>query len=181
MRLVPLREFKDVLSAIRGRKRLLCLDVGTKNVGIAISDESLQFAFPHSTFHRVDSPASLPLRMDPASLMAASRHFQAITDEENIGAFVIGLPLFNGEVTPLCREIVQFASRLAIKLHDKQDAWATVWDESYSTSGARHLAKNMSSHLNVRLKRKDMMAASIILEDFMKNQTADQKSRSRDR
>ncbi len=173
MRLVPLRDFKDVILAIRGRKKLACLDVGTKHVGVAISDESLRFTFPHSTFHRVDSPENYSSRMDPDRILAASMHFQSLADKENIGAFVVGLPLLNGQVTPLCREIVKFTSSLSIMLHDSQDMWATVWDESYSTSNARHLSKGITSSLRVRQKRKDMMAASIILEDFLSAQSDD--------
>ncbi|KAL3700026.1 hypothetical protein R1sor_018048 [Riccia sorocarpa] len=52
MKAVTLRQLRE---AIKGGGRLLGMDVGVRNVDVAISDHGCRIAFPHSVLYRNQS------------------------------------------------------------------------------------------------------------------------------
>jgi putative Holliday junction resolvase len=80
--------------------RFLGIDYGQKRIGIAISDEKKQLAFPYRVIEYSDKEAVL-------------KDFTKIVKSEKITRFVIGLPLnFKGEETPEAKSVRNFARSL---------------------------------------------------------------------
>src|SRR5271163_15589 len=81
-------------------RRLLGLDVGTKTIGIALSDTRLVIASPLETIRR------RRFRDDAAALFA-------LVDRHGVGGLVIGLPLtLRGGDGPRTQSMRQFARNL---------------------------------------------------------------------
>ena len=120
----------------------LGIDFGTKNIGLAISDEDGKFA--------IDIPA---LRNNPKTLdsdilkVIESRHIQQI---------IIGLPGLERE-NEITKKIRDFANHIKnISLKD-----VIFWDESYSS-------KNAESGLRgKRRKTSDSRAARMVLQEYL--------------
>lgn len=133
--------------------RILALDVGTKTIGVAVSDELGITANGVTTVMRKD------LDYDIAEI-------KKLAGELNPEEVVVGVPYgLEGEVTERGSAIIGFAEELkkALGLPIK------YWDESFSTVNA----ENMLIDANVgRKKRKrviDKMAAVFILEEYLRS------------
>lgn len=141
-------ELKQILAP---KQRLLGLDVGTKTIGIAISDGSLTVASPLETLRRKG------LTADAAAL-------KRIVDARNVGALVLGLPVeMSGREGPRCQSVRQFAQNLLSKF----DIDIAFWDERLSTVAVERtlLAADVS-----RKRRSDLvdkLAAAYILQGLL--------------
>ena len=130
------------------RGRLLGLDLGTKTIGLALSDSSRQIATPMQTIRRIS------FRKDVAKL-------EEILSEHLIAGFVLGLPInMNGTQGPRCQSTRDFARNLIIHL----SVPILLWDERLSTSAADHvlLAADMSRQKRAAVV--DKIAAALILQ-----------------
>ncbi len=131
--------------------RLLALDVGTKTIGIALSDTRLVIASPLETIRR------RRFRDD------AARLFELI-DRNGVGGLVIGLPLtLRGGASPRTQSTRQFARNL-IALRDLPIAF---WDERLSTAA---VTREMIAADLTRKRRGeivDRVAAAYILQGFL--------------
>ncbi len=131
--------------------RTLALDVGTKTIGVAVSDELGITANGLTTIRRGKIKNDLD---------ALSR----IIDEYEPSEILIGIPYnVDGSISQRGKEILNFANilRATFSLH------VELWDESYSTVDAENalLEANLS-----RKKRKrviDKMAAVVILQNYL--------------
>ena len=133
--------------------RILALDVGTKTIGVAVSDELGITANGVTTILRKDA------RYDRDEIKKLVRTY-------NPSEIVVGVPYdMSGEVTERGSKIMQFAA----KLQEAVELPVRYWDESFSTVNA----KNMLIDANVsRKKRKkviDKMAAVFILEEYLES------------
>src|SRR5258708_33473798 len=109
------RQLREVVPA---GSRLMGLDVGTKTIGLALSDTRLVIASPLETIRR------RRFRDDIAALFA-------LTDRHGVGGLVIGLPLsLGGGDSPRTQSVRQFARNL-LALRDMPVAF---WDERLSTA-----------------------------------------------
>jgi putative pre-16S rRNA nuclease len=128
--------------------RLLGLDVGTKTVGLALSDSRQVIATPLETIRRRN------FRADMA-------HLLALIDEHGVGGLVIGLPLtLAGGDGPRTQSVRQFARNL-LALRDLPIAF---WDERLSTAA---VTREMIAHDMTRRRRAaivDRVAAAYILQ-----------------
>lgn len=134
--------------------RILGLDVGSRRIGVAVSDAEERLAFPLTV---------IQCRGD-------DRDFQTIADlawSEAAGAIVVGMPVaLNGTFGPQAQQVQDFITRLA----GFTDRSIIPWDERYSTSEAeRRLAttgtpRRRREH---RRARRDALAAAIILQDYL--------------
>jgi len=80
--------------------RFLGIDYGQKRIGIAISDERKQLAFPYQVLEYTNPDQ-------------AFKEIIKITKSEKISRFVVGLPLnFKGEETPEAKLVRKFSQRL---------------------------------------------------------------------
>ncbi|MGH7091142.1 MAG: Holliday junction resolvase RuvX [Stellaceae bacterium] len=97
---MPLCNPADLKPMVAAGMRLMGLDVGTKGIGLALSDTRLLVATPLDTIRRQR------FRDDAAALRSAvARH--------GVGGFVIGLPLaLDGRDSSLTHGVRQFARNL---------------------------------------------------------------------
>jgi putative holliday junction resolvase len=143
-----LAEVRGLRDAVPAGMRLLGLDVGTKTIGVALSDSRRVIATPLETIRRRN------FRTDMARLVA-------LIDEHAVGGLVIGLPLtLGGGSGPRTQSVRQFARNLAA-LHDLPLAF---WDERLSTAA---VTREMIAHDMSRKRRAeivDRVAAAYILQ-----------------
>ncbi len=128
--------------------RLLGLDVGTKTVGLALSDVTRLIATPYETLRRT-------------KFTADAKAIAEITKRQDVGALVIGLPLnLDGSEGPRAQSTRAFARNLAVHI----DLPMAFWDERFSTAAVeRHLIEADASRKR-RAEVVDRMAAAYILQ-----------------
>ena len=133
--------------------RILALDVGTKTIGVAVSDEL------GITANGVTTVARKDLEYDLAEI-------KKLAGELNPKEVVVGVPYgLNGEVTERGRKIIDFAEELknVLKLP------LTFWDESFSTVNAENVLIGANVSRKKRKKVIDKMAAVFILEEYLQS------------
>jgi putative Holliday junction resolvase len=141
-------ELKEILSP---GQRLMGLDVGTKTIGVAISDGSLTLASPVETLRRRG------LAEDAGAL-------KRIIDARNVGALVIGLPVeMDGGEGPRCQSVRQFAANL-LSIFDIDIAF---WDERLSTKAVERDMIDADLSRGKRAALVDKLAAAYILEGVL--------------
>ena len=137
--------------------RLLGLDLGSKTIGLALSDPALIVASPIDTFHRTK------FGKDAAKL-------QWLIEDRSVGGIVLGLPInMDGSEGPRCQSTRQFAANL---IQTGMDRPIAFWDERLSTVGAFNLTSQLDVNVNKREKKIDQNAAAFILQgaiDFLNN------------
>ena len=134
--------------ALPPKARLLGVDLGTKTIGLALSDVERRIATPLVTLKRVKFGA------DAEALAAKAREFEAV-------ALVFGLPLaLDGGDSPRAQATRAFAREFA-RLHAIP---LVFWDERMSTAAVeRDLIANDVSRAK-RAEVIDKMAAAYILQ-----------------
>ena len=144
----------DDITALAGRlakgERLLGLDVGSKTIGLALSDRGLTVASPLETLRR----AKLADDVAALSDLCAARA---------VGGLVVGLPVnMDGSEGPRCQSVRQFTANLADRGLDLPVAF---WDERLSTAAVERL---LIAEADMTRKRRaqvvDKMAAAYILQ-----------------
>ena len=128
--------------------RLLGLDVGSKTIGLALSDTRLIIASPLDTIRR------RRFRDDMAVLFGE-------IDRHGVGGLVIGLPLaLNGRDSPRTQSVRAFARNLLAL----RDLPVLLWDERLSTAA---VTREMIAADMTRARRAaivDRVAAAYILQ-----------------
>jgi putative Holliday junction resolvase len=142
---------RELRAAVTPGRRLMGLDVGTKTIGLALSDTRLVIASPLETIRR------RRFREDIAALFA-------LIDRHEVGGLVIGLPLrMEGGDGPRTQSVRQFARNL-LALREMPVAF---WDERLSTAA---VTREMIAHDMSRKRRAeivDRVAAAYILQGFL--------------
>ena len=132
--------------------RLLGLDVGKKNIGIAISDQGLKIASPNSNLKRTK------LKKDIESL-------EQIVLDKNIGGLICGLPIkLDGSEGKACQSIRQFVKDINAEL----SIGISFWDERLSTVAVERVLiqeANLSRHRRAQIV--DKVAAVYILQSAL--------------
>ena len=144
----------ELREAVPPGKRLLGLDVGTKTIGLALSDSRRVIATPLETIRR------RRFREDMAQLFT-------LIDIQDVGGLVIGLPLtLAGTDGPRTQSVRQFARNLVAL----RDLPLVLWDERLSTAA---VTREMIAADLTRKRRGeivDRVAAAYILQgclDFL--------------
>ena len=144
----------ELRDAVPAGLRLLGLDVGTKTVGLALSDTRRVVASPLETLRR------RRFREDAAALFAA-------IDRHGVGGLVIGLPLtLDGRDGPRTQSVRQFARNL-VAIRDLPIA---LWDERMSTAAVTREMIAADLTRKRRAEIVDRVAAAYILQgclDFL--------------
>ncbi len=131
--------------------RLLCLDLGERRIGLAISDPGGTLATPLGFILRTR------LRTDIARVLEQTGEWQA----EGI---VVGLPLsLNGRVGPQAKRVQGFirALKAATSLP------VETMDERYSTAQAERLLRQAGRQPSRHKGDVDAAAATVILQEFL--------------
>ncbi len=139
---------EEIAGLLRRNDRLMGIDLGTKTIGLALSDVERRLATPLETIKRVKFTPDVERML-------------AMADRHGVAAFVIGLPLnMDGSEGPRAqstRAFVRQTSSLARRPF-------VFWDERLSTAAVTRelIAQDVS-----RVKRAevvDRMAAAYILQ-----------------
>jgi putative holliday junction resolvase len=136
--------------------RTLAIDLGTRRVGLALSDEGGRLATP----------------LEVLGITDPSQAFAPILDvvaQQGVGRIVVGLPLnMDDTVGPQARQAMAFGRELA-----RRCGLEVLWvDERLSSFQAeRDLAdrKRAGEHLTRKKKKRqlDALAAAAFLQDFL--------------
>jgi putative Holliday junction resolvase len=131
--------------------KVLGIDPGEKNIGIAISDPSGTIANP------------LTILKHNSRLIDAAMISQ-IAMEQGADLIVVGQALdHDGKPTYAGRK----ATRLAAAIRTQSDAQVELWDESHSTQSARAARIDMGLSRKKRGGHLDELAATIILQSYL--------------
>jgi len=134
--------------------RLLGLDLGTKTIGLAVSDSRHSIATPLRTVHR---------RKFTLDIQDMKRE---ITDFQ-VRGYVLGLPLnMDGTEGARCQAVRHFAQEM--NNHPDifgKDPWIALWDERLSTSSVEDfLIETVDMRRTKRKQVIDALAAQHILQ-----------------
>ena len=128
--------------------RLLGLDLGSKTIGLAVSDAMQTIATPLETIRR-------------AKFTKDAEQLCAIIEREEIGALVMGLPLnMDGSEGPRVQSTRAFIRNLSPKI----EIPVVLWDERLSTVAVTRTLLEADASRKRRAEVVDKMAASFILQ-----------------
>lgn len=131
--------------------RWMGVDYGDKRIGLALADEDGRFATPWQNYTRRSPDID-------------GDFFRAICRAEGVTRIVVGLPVTtSGKEGDKARASRKFAGWL--KSVTGLDVY--FWDERYTTAEADALLANSKLPKKKKKARRDMLAAQIILQDFM--------------
>ena len=151
--MITIDEFKKKLS---NGSRLLGIDLGTKRIGISISDYNQKIATPLQT-------------LEKSKKVKLIDELETIIGENDIKGIIIGNPInMNGTYG----KSSQSAKDTAINISNKFNIPVSLWDERLSTVGAFNLSSELDVNVSKREKDIDKFAAAFILQgalDFIQN------------
>ena len=143
-----LTDIVDLSAHLGPRQRILGLDVGSKTVGLALSDPALGLATPLSTIRRT-------------KLAADTRALLDVIGEFQVGALVVGLPInMDGSEGPRCQSVRQFVTNI----EQAVDLPIALWDERLSTAAVTRELIEADVSRKRRGQVVDKLAASFILQ-----------------
>ena len=151
--MMEITELKKILNT---KSRLIGVDMGTRKVGISISDENRKIATPLKT-------------IDYKSIEYLGNEIQKIVKDTGIDAIIFGNPLnmdgTKGSATQSIKDKIKLLS-------DTIDLPMFLWDERLSTVGAFNLSSQLDINVSKRVKNIDKNAATFILQgvlDYLNN------------
>ncbi|MCZ7886663.1 MULTISPECIES: Holliday junction resolvase RuvX [Agrobacterium] len=139
---------EELAQVLQPSQAIAGLDLGTKTIGLAMSDLSRRFATPRPVLKRVK------FTQDAQVLLA-------FAEKEKVAAFIIGLPMnMDGSAGPRVQ-----ATRAFVRTMGEKTALPFVyWDERLSTVAAERALLEMDVSRAKRAERIDSAAASFILQ-----------------
>ena len=130
--------------------RLICLDVGDRRIGVAVSDPLGMFASPHSVVERVGWGPDV-------------RSIRKIFDETGAERVICGLPkIMDGSEGFQADKVRQFALQI-----EKAGMPVEFTDERLSTVEAEHALLEGGVHRGERKTKVDKVAAAVILQRYL--------------
>ena len=151
--ILTIEEFKK---NIDNNSRLLGIDPGKKNIGIAICDENKVVATPLKIIKKNKFQILL-------------KEIQEIIEENNIKGVVIGNPInMDGSFGKASQSATDFAKNLSVNITIP----IVLWDERLSSEGSFKITRDLGSNVTDRVKKLDKNAAAFILQgaiDFLSN------------
>src|SRR3990172_2617088 len=129
---------------------ILCLDVGTKRIGVAKSDA-------------LGVAAHVLPKITRKSDEQAVKAISSLVKEEQAGRIVVGLPInLNDTLGPAAERVQSFADRL------KKEVSVPVefWDERFSTAEAERFLLEADLSRRKRKAKIDSLSAQIILQSY---------------
>ena len=141
----------DFADALPSYAPLAGLDLGTKTIGVAVSDAMLTIASPLETIKR-------------SKFQTDATRLLEITAHRSIAGIVLGLPRnMDGSEGPRAQSTRAFARNLT-RLTELP---ITYWDERLSTVAAERALLEADASRKRRAEVIDNIAASIILQGFL--------------
>lgn len=144
-------EISDFTAALPGMRSVMGLDLGTKTIGVALSDRLWSVASPHETVKR------RKFTLDAARLLE-------IAAAREVGGLILGLPRnMDGSEGPRCQSTRAFARNLSALT----DLPIGFWDERLSTVAAERALLEADASRKRRAEVIDSVAASYILQGVL--------------
>ena len=151
--MITIEEFKKKYT---NKVRLLGLDLGSKKIGVSISDENQSIATPYKTIIK-------------SSNNELVKNLKEIIEENNIKGIIIGNPInMDGSLG----KSAQSAKDISINITKLIDLPVCLWDERLSTVGAFNLSSQLDVNISKRERDIDKNAAAFILQgaiDYLNN------------
>ncbi len=145
---MPVVSLESLTDAIPPGARLLGFDVGSKTIGLALSDSGRRIATPLTTLRR------RKFRDDVQKLID-------LIHAHDVGGLIVGLPLnMDGSEGPRCQSVRQFAANLLARI----DLPLAFWDERLSTQAVTRTLLDADASRRRRAQLVDKMAAAYILQ-----------------
>ena len=134
--------------------RVMGLDIGTKRIGIALSDPLLITAQPFDTIERIPEKSALEKLED-------------IIKAYNVNKVVAGLPIMmNGDFGVQAQDCKSFGE----KISQKAKIDVIFVDERLTSFQAEEILKSQKAKYTKNKGLVDKIAASIILQEYLDNQ-----------
>ena len=131
--------------------RIMGLDVGTKRIGVAVSDESCILAQGRETVERTSDSQAVA-------------RIAEIAAQEGVGEVIVGLPIgMDGKIGKSAEKCIKFADMVS----GSMGLPVKMWDERYSTKEAESVMIMASVRREKRRKVIDKMAAQLILQSYL--------------
>ncbi len=141
--------------------RIICLDIGSKTIGVAVSDELGITAQGVTTIKRKE------LRGDLNSL-------EEIISTYKPSEIVVGIPYnLDGSLGKRAKQIMGFAQR--VRNHFSLPV--VFWDERFSTFGAERVLVEADLSRKKRKKVIDKVAAVFILQGYLEKKRREDKDK----
>tara|TARA_Y100000590_G_scaffold240072_1_gene269998 strand:- start:2609 stop:3064 length:456 start_codon:yes stop_codon:yes gene_type:complete len=136
---------------LNNKSRLIGIDMGTKRIGVSISDENRKIATPYETIKYIN--------MD--NLIS---RLKEIILENNIRGVIFGLPLnMDGSIGSSAQSVKDKVNLISGKL----DIPTILWDERLSTVGSFNLSSQLDVNISKRVKNIDQNSATFILQGVL--------------
>ena len=144
-------DLSEFAALIPSQQRLLGLDLGTKTIGLALSDLTRLIASPLETIRRRKFSQDFD-------------RLSAIVSEHNICGLVLGLPLnLNNTEGPRAQSTRAFARNVSARM----PLPILLWDERLTTAEAERSLIAADASRAKRADVIDQVAASIILQNVL--------------
>lgn len=139
---------EDFAQSLKSGRALIGLDLGTKTIGVAVSDGLLSVASPLETIKR-------------SKYTADAARLSELIAKRDIAGIVLGLPFnMDGSEGPRCQSTRAFARNFA----RQSDLPITYWDERLSTVAAERALLEADASRKRRAEVIDNIAAAYILQ-----------------
>ena len=162
---MAIRNMAELATELPERGPLIGLDLGSKTIGVALSDARRTIASPKQTIKRTK------FTVDAATL-------ETLHTGEQAAAFVLGLPVnMDGSEGPACQSARQFAANLDARFA----CTIAFWDERLSTLAVTRTMIEADLSRKKRAMRVDAAAAAYILQgalDYLNRDSPDGSSQS---
>ena len=135
--------------------RLLGIDYGEKKIGVAISDESAKFAFPHDVIDNVSANGVL-------------KALKIICDKNDVGKIVIGQSLtYKMQPNPIMKRIEKFKSFIEERINIPIE----YESEILTTKQAERMMREPKTGAKMKSRKKEekihASAAALILQGYL--------------
>ena len=134
--------------------RVLALDVGSKRIGVAVSDPTGLIATPLTTISRSGGPE------DVEEVLRLTSSHQAVE-------ILVGLPLsLSGRMGPQAESVAQFTRELS----ERSPVQVKSVDERFSSVQAERLLRQSGKQPSRARALVDAAAAAVILQSYLDSQ-----------
>ena len=146
--ILSIKEFKTNIGT---NCRIMGIDPGKKNIGIAICDENQKVATPIMTIKRNKFDKVI-------------KEISVLISENNIKGMVIGNPInMDGSIGKSSQSASDFSKNLSKNITIP----ITMWDERLSSEGSFKITKELGSNPSSLIKNLDKNSAAFILQGFI--------------
>ena len=149
-------DINDIKKHINNKSRLIGVDMGSKRVGLSISDENRKVATPIKTINY-------------DNIQALVDELRKLINENNVHAIIFGNPKNMDGTEGSSSQSVKDKAKI---ISEKIQIPIFMWDERLSTVGAFNLSSQLDINVSKRVKNIDENAAAFILQgvlDYLNN------------